>query len=170
MNPNFKDFHGAGPGDKLLDHARWIAERFERMNEQLLNLSGTFIGFLSVELGLFAQLSNNARADLGNWKFVGIVGMATLGTSIICFFLALTSIYFPIPSLDSFQSAIDLDKEKLNMEPLRLMVSSNFDDKNIQKSLHRENRYINLFYRPGLYLGLVSQILIVLTLIVYWLR
>ena len=75
MVPNFYDFLAGPVGDKFLNHARWISERYERMNEQLLTLSSTFIGFLAVELALIAQVSEEQIKNLGALKYFGILGI-----------------------------------------------------------------------------------------------
>ena len=50
---------GDEPGDKLNAHvlqARWFSEILERMNEALVTLFGTFIGFVGIELAFLGQL------------------------------------------------------------------------------------------------------------------
>jgi hypothetical protein len=68
--------------DALLTHSKWIAERFERMNEQLLTLSATFIGFLVIELGLLAQFDPTRFICHLNDKIVGILALISLVAAI----------------------------------------------------------------------------------------
>ena len=155
-------------GKALLEHIKWIAERFERMNEQLLTLSSTFIGFLAVELGLLGQIEKKTF-DSNHPAFrVGVAGLACLALSIISFFVALWSLNFALPKLEDFHSLLSVEKDALEVEPLRLMLSTDEGDRNIQKSLEGENRHINRYYKAGLVLGAVAQIFIVVLLFTIW--
>jgi hypothetical protein len=137
----------------LLEHAKWIAEHFERMNEQLLTLSSTFIGFLAVELGLLGQIDKSKINKNVPTLTLGIAGLCSLAVSIICFFVASWSLGFQIPKLEDSQSISALDPKDIQIEPLRLMLSTDQNDRNIQKSLESENRHINRYYKLGLICG-----------------
>lgn len=164
----FEKYHGAEPGNKLLEHSRWISERYERMNEQLLTLSSTFIGFLAVELALFAQIKPTSFPEkpLLN-RFMIICGILVV-SSIISFFIALISKRFELPILNDFQIALSLKSKELEVEPLRLMVSSEKSNPNIQDSFEIENRHLNKFYKPGLYLAGGAQLGVLALLIYLW--
>lgn len=155
-------------GRSLLEHSKWIAERFERMNEQLLTLSGTFIGFLVVELGLIGQIDTRKVRHNGVARGFGIAGVILLAVSVIAFFIALWSVRFQIPRLQTFQEILAFPEKDIESEPLRLMLSSDERDRNIQKSLENENIHINRYYKAGLVSGGLAQICIVTLLIVLW--
>lgn len=170
MAPQYYEYHGEHPGDKFLSQVKWFSERYERMNEQLLTLSSTFIGFLAVELALIAQVDQKQIKDLGELKYLGIFGILLLGISLLLFFMALTSNKFDIPDLKKFQSAMGLDERKLALEPIRLMLDTDESDSNLQKSLELENKHINKYYQPALLFGGVAQFVIVLVLIIGWVK
>lgn len=154
--------------DHLLLHMRWIAERFERMNEQLLTLSSTFIGFLAIELGLLAQIpATTIRED--NWsKGIGGVALICLFVGIILFFMTLLSKYFAIPKLEDFQDSSLLDIAEMRNEPYRMMISTQERDRNIQKSLEEENNHLNRYYKPALIVSGAAQLLVIIFLIRLW--
>lgn len=168
MVPNFYDFHAGPVGDKFLNHARWISERYERMNEQLLTLSSTFIGFLAVELALIAQVSEEQIKNLGALKYFGILGIGFLGLALVFFFKALTSNNFEIPDLERLQAALELDEVELELEPLKLMLKSDASDLNIQQSLENENAFINKHYKRAIKSAGAAQAVIVFVLIWAW--
>jgi hypothetical protein len=154
--------------DHLLQHMRWISERFERMNEQLLTLSSTFIGFLAIELGLLAQIpAKTIRED--NWsKGIGGVALLCLFVGIILFFITLLSKYFAIPKLEDFQDSSLLDVAEMRNEPYRMMISTQERDRNIQESLEEENNHLNRYYKPALIVSGVAQLVVVTFLIRLW--
>ena len=160
MTREFEDFHGDITGDKYLVHVRWLAERYERMNEQLLNLSGTFIGFLAIELGLIAQVNHEFIRNNTKLFQIGISAVFLLVVAIVSFFICLSSNKFKIPNLEMLQGALDIDEEELKFEPIRLMLSSEKSNYNIQESLEDENSFINRFYKIGLRAGILGQVVI----------
>ena len=168
MKIGSRDLPKGDASKALLEHTKWIAERFERMNEQLLTLSSTFIGFLAVELGLLGQIEKKTF-DSNHAAFrVGVAGLACLALSIISFFVALWSLNFALPKLEDFQSLLRVDKDDLEVEPLRMMLSTDEGDRNIQKGLESENRHINRYYKAGLVLGAIAQIFIAVLLFTIW--
>jgi len=154
--------------DHLLVHARWVAERFERMNEQLLTLASTFIGFLAIELGLLAQISlKSFRGDI--WaKAIGCFALFLLFIGIILFFITLLSNNFEIPKLEDFQASAHLDTKEMRNESYRFMISSEESNRNIQKSLEDENIHLNRYYKPALIVSGMAQLLVVTLLIRLW--
>jgi hypothetical protein len=168
MNIGSRDLPKGDAAKALLEHTKWIAERFERMNEQLLTLSSTFIGFLAVELGLLGQTEKKTFEHNRPAFWVGVAGLVFLAISIISFFVALWSLNFDLPKLEDFQGLLNVDKEVLEVEPLRMMLSTDEGHRNIQKSLESENLHLNRYYKAGLIFGATAQILIAILLFTIW--
>lgn len=154
--------------DNLLSHARWVAERYERMNEQLLTLSSTFLGFLAIEIALLTQIDKNTINEKSILAVLGLATLALLVGSACAFFLALVSISFKVPTLEDFQFALKLTKEEKYLEPAKLMFSSNKSIPNIQESFERENAYLNKLYVPGLWLGFMGQLSLGILIYTIW--
>ena len=165
---DLKDYHGKEAGTALLTHMKWIAERYERMNEQLISLSGTFIGFLAVELALLAQINKSDFENRAWIAHLGIFCIVSLVSSLMLFFLTLRSIDFELPLLEDFKKAILLDKKELEKAPLRLMLSTSVNNANLQNSLEEENELLNKFYRPALLVGFIGQVLLAILVVALW--
>jgi len=163
-----RDFHGEESGDKLLQHMKWITERFERMNEQLISLSATFIGFLAVELALLAQLDNSDLKNSQPGTLFAVMCVVCLVVSIILFLINLNSADFRITILEDFQKALKLDKNELSKFPLHLMISTEASNDNLQYSFERENKILNKFYRPALIFGFIGQLSLAILVIMFW--
>ena len=147
--------------------ARWIAERLERMNEAFATLSGTFIGFLGIELAFIGQINKsqvtkNLITTISAWVTVGSIIFA-----IVCFVIALQSTSFRMPDLVMLQRSWRKPEESRIKEPLRIMLDID-DNENIIKSLERENTILGRWYTPVVYLGLLGQIGLAVLLFAKW--
>ena len=152
----------------MLSHSRWIAERYERMNEQLLTLSSTFIGFIAVELALLGQAYRDTHKHGPVYPFS--VAAIALVLSVLSFLIALWSLNFEIPKLSNIQDAIEnLDDKQLAKYELWTMTHGGENNRNIQKSLEKENKHINRYYKAGLILGALGQVAVGTFLMMQWL-
>jgi hypothetical protein len=147
--------------------ARWIAERLERMNEAFATLSGTFMGFLGIELAFLGQIdkfqiTKNWITTISAWVTVGSMILA-----IVCFVAALQSTSFRMPDLKMLKRSWRLPEESRIMEPLRMMLDTD-DNENIIKSLEDENAILGRWYTPGVYLGLLGQLGLAVLLFAKW--
>lgn len=147
--------------------ARWIAERLERMNEAFATLSGTFIGFLGIELAFIgqinkSQITKNLLTSISAWVTVGSIILA-----IVCFVIALQSTSFRMPDLMMLRRSWSKPEESRIKEPLRIMLDID-DNENIIKSLERENTVLGRWYTPGVYLGLLGQLGLAVLLFAKW--
>lgn len=156
--------------DDLIAHvlqARWFGERLERMNEALVTLSGTFIGFLGIELAFLGQLDSN-QINL-NWTSTisSRLSVISIILAILLFVVAMKSDEFNMPDLDTLQSSWLNPKKDRSHEPLRILLDLD-DNYNIINSLEKENDTINKWYPKAIYLGLVGQISLAVFLFAKW--
>jgi hypothetical protein len=147
--------------------ARWFGERLERMNEALVTLSGTFIGFLGIELAFLGQL--DAKEININWTSTvsSRVSVISIIFSIIFFFITMKSDDFEMPDLDTLHRSWHEPKKGRVKEPLRILLDQD-DNDNIIKSLERENSAINRWYPIATTFGLVGQLSLAVILFAKW--
>ncbi len=147
--------------------ARWFAERLERMNEALVTLSGTFIGFLGIELAFLGQLS--AEETSVNWTSTisSRVSVVFIILSILFFFITMKSDDFEMPDLGTLRRSWHEPKNEILKEPLRILIDQD-DNFNIIKSLEKENEDINKWYPIATALGLIGQLSLVIFLFAKW--
>jgi len=156
--------------EETRDHtaqARWFAERLERMNEALANLSGVFIGFLGIELAFLGQIP---KKDINlNWiaSISARASVIFLIIAIFCFVKALQSDDFEMPDRVFLRDSWETPKGTKIKEPLRIMLDLE-DNFNIIKSLEIENTALDKWYTRGIYFGLLGQIALAILLFAKW--
>jgi hypothetical protein len=147
--------------------ARWFGERLERMNEALVTLSGTFIGFLGIELAFLGQLEPNEINTNWTSTIASRISVTSIIFAIIFFVVAMKSDEFDMPDLDLLRNSWHQPKKGRNYEPLRILLDQD-DNLNIIKSLEKENETINRWYPKAIYLGLLGQISLAVFLFAKW--
>jgi hypothetical protein len=147
--------------------ARWFGERLERMNEALVTLSGTFIGFLGIELAFLGQLG--PKEINTNWTstITSRVSVISIILAIVLFVVAMKSDDFDMPDLDLLRKSWHDTKDGKNYEPLRILLDQD-DNQNIIRSFEKENETINKWYPKAIYLGLLGQISLAVFLFAKW--
>lgn len=147
--------------------ARWFGERLERMNEALVTLSGTFIGFLGIELAFLGQLGPEEINTNWTSTITSRISVISIIFAIILFVVAMKSDDFDMPDLDSLRNSWYKPKESRSYEPLRILLDQD-DNLNIIKSLEKENKTINGWYPKAIYCGLLGQISLAVFLFAKW--
>jgi hypothetical protein len=150
-----------------VQQARWFGERLERMNEALVTLSGTFIGFLGIELAFLGQL-DGSEINL-NWTSTisSRVAVVSIILSIIFFFVTMKSDDFEMPDLESLRKSWHDPKNGRLQEPLRILIDQD-ENFNIIKSLEKENETINRWYPKATAFGLIGQLSLAVFLFSKW--
>ena len=147
--------------------ARWFGERLERMNEALVTVSGTFIGFLGIELAFLGQI--DPHEINANWTSTisSRVAVTSIILAIIFFFITMKSDDFEMPDLDSLRKSWHDPKINRSEEPLRILIDQD-DNFNIIKSLEKENGAINRWYPIATAFGLFGQLSLAIFLFAKW--
>jgi hypothetical protein len=147
--------------------ARWFGERLEKMNEALVTLSGTFIGFLGIELAFLGQL-DASEINL-NWTSTisSRITVVSIILSILFFFVTMKSDDFEMPDLDTLRKSWSKPKNGRMQEPLRILIEQD-DNYNIIKSLEKENATINRWYPKATAFGLIGQLSLAVFLFAKW--
>lgn len=164
MENNNQDLSGI---QAITEHARWIAERTERINEALAQLAGIFIGFLGVELAIIGQfVFSKYDQDFSVLNKFGLTTTVVLLAAGLCFFIRLEfAIEFTYTELSDLQKTREMSNEEQIKQPYEWMVSTDVLNKNIISSLDKENEFLAKHYKRGTWASIAGQVVLALVLI-----
>lgn len=158
---------------KSEDHANyeftmWLVERWEVMNLQLTQLAVTFIGFLGIELAIFAQVDPNKIDFFPCARQLGALAILALLVAITLFLWVIISDKFLIPGSARLRDFVANEPRKGMTMAEYFLLTDGIADEDLFVSLEQENRNLNRTYMPGIYVSGFGQLLIGILLIGSW--
>lgn len=151
----------------LTDYAKWLAERFERMNEAISHRASTFLGFLGVELTLLGQISVTDHPNDRLALAMTVLACALLIASIYFLLETLSTKDFDLPEWSDIQSVREEKIENISKFPLDVLMHQRGNQAYFQ-SLDEENSTLAKNYSLALKLAFIAQIVVGLLIISRW--
>ena len=160
----------------LTEHARWIAERLERINEGLIQRASYLLSFLVIEIGAVVSFVAIFKGTLSvSLIFLLIEFFILVACSI--FYLIKTLIIhgeFPIPTNQELEKAYKGGKKKMSNKairqiPLEQLLLLKNKKESYYRILLKENEIRGPSFKKGVYwLGSSQLGLVVFLLVLYY--
>lgn len=155
--------------DKLIVHARWVADYISNSNNQMLLRSATLIGFLAIEFSFIAAWDPENFEGVYYYKWFFGLGLIFGFASALSFVWAGKVKSFHYLNFEQIRYARTLNPRNAVEEPLNAFLYRN-NQKDLFEQLHRENSHISMCFKAGMWLLVFSQFFLGLLLILKWIN
>lgn len=155
--------------DKLIVHARWVADYISNSNNQMLLRSATLIGFLAIEFSFIAAWDPKNFERVYYYKWFFGLGLIFGFASALSFVWAGKVKSFHYLNFEQIRYARTLNPGNAIEEPLNAFLYRN-NQKDLFEQLHGENSHISLCFKAGMWLLVFSQFFLGLLLILKWIN
>ena len=155
--------------DKLIVHARWVADYISTSNNQMLLRSATLIGFLAIEFSFVAAWDPHNFDGVCYYKWFFGLGLILGFASALSFVWAGKVKTFYYLNFEQIRYARTLDASNAIKEPLNAFLYRN-NQKDLFEQLYGENSHITTYFKAGMWLLVMSQFFLVLLLMLKWIN
>jgi hypothetical protein len=155
--------------DKLIVHARWVADYISNSNNQMLLRSATLIGFLAIEFSFIAAWDPEDFQGVHYYKWLFGIGLIFGFVSALCFVWAGKVKNFHYLNFVQIRYARTLKASNAIEEPLNALLYRN-NEKDLFEQLHQENSHISTYFKAGMWLLVFSQSFLGLLLVLKWIN
>jgi len=153
---------------EILGLQKWVAERHERANEAISNRSTTILGFLGLEIAVFAVLSPKSYTHPIYIAIAGLITSLLVLSTIFCLLLVLKTKHFLWPSEDKIERALSFSVKRQIVFLKEILSQPDARNHGIFYNLRRENRQLHKPFTFAIWLTFVTQISMLVLLATMW--
>ena len=144
----------------LTEQARWIIERYEGINSELLTRSAQMIGFLGVEFGLVLNKLDSLNL------LMSLVGLSFMLISILAFVFSAIPKSVTLPDIKTLHKTLDKSEGARLRITIEQLYSSSIENSNYLTSLAKENEHRSKSFKWGIITLSAAQICIFLSIVI----